>query len=117
MEEFDVQESDKFKAEMEEAVFWLYSHNLEQSQDFADKKALELQQEVNVLKNHLKKTPRIGQADEISGIRRFPMYEGRFLITWTTNQEKNLVTLLEFLDSKYPKQLRQFHMSIDPDDN
>ncbi len=73
MEEFQVQESDKFKAEMEEAVFWLYSHNLEQSQDFADKKALELQQEVNSLKTHLKKTPRIGQADEISGIRRFHM--------------------------------------------
>ena len=45
MEEFTVQESDKFHADMEEAVFWLYSHNLEQSQDFADKKSLELQQE------------------------------------------------------------------------
>lgn len=117
MEEFDVQESDKFKAEMEEAVFWLYSHNLEQSQNFADKKALELEQEVNTLKNHLKKTPRIGQADEISGIRRFPLYDGRFLATWTTNQDKKLVLLLEFIDSKYPKQLRQFYMTIDPDDN
>ena len=39
MEEFAVQESDKFKADMEEAVFWLYSHNLEQSQNFADKKS------------------------------------------------------------------------------
>ncbi len=38
MKVFDVQESDKFKADMEEAVFWLYSHNLEQSEEFADKK-------------------------------------------------------------------------------
>lgn len=117
MEEFTVQESDKFNAEMEEAVFWLYSHNLEQSQDFADKKALELQQEVNGLKNHLKKTPRIGQADKISGIRRFPLYDGRFLATWTTDIVNHLVNLLEFIDSKYPKQLRQFQMTIDPDDN
>ena len=70
MEEFDVQESDKFKIEMEETVFWLYSHNLEQSQEFADKKSLELQQEVNGIKAHLKKTPRIGQADEVTGIHR-----------------------------------------------
>lgn len=117
MKEFDVQESEKFRAEMEEAVFWLYSHNLEQSQNFADKKTLELQQEVNGLKNHLKKTPHIGQADEVSGIRRFPLYDGRYLATWTTDQVKQLVTLLEFIDSKYPKQLRQFHMTIDPDDN
>lgn len=117
MEVFEVQESEKFRVEMEEAVFWLYSHNLEQSQDFADQKALELQQEVNGLKNHLKKTPRIGQADEISGIRRFPLYDGRFLATWTIDQVKKLVTLLEFIDSKYPKQLRQFQMTIDPDDN
>jgi len=116
MNEFEVQETDKFTAEIEDAVFWLYSHNLKQSQDFADKKALELQQEVNGLKNHLKKTPRIGQADEISGIRRFPIYDGRFLATWTTDEAKKLVTLLEFIDSKYPKQLRQFHMSIDPGD-
>ena len=42
MEVFDVQESDQFKIQLEEAILWLYSHNLEQSQEFADKKYLEL---------------------------------------------------------------------------
>lgn len=56
MEEFDLLESHKFKTEMENAIFWLYSHNLEQSEEFADKKAFELQNEVNNLKNHLRKT-------------------------------------------------------------
>lgn len=116
MEEFDVQESDKFKVEMEEAVFWLYSHNLEQSQEFADKKSLELQQEVDGIKVHLKKTPSIGQAEDVSGVRRFPLYSGRYLVTWTTDELKKLVTLLEFIDSKYPRQLREFHMTHESDD-
>ena len=40
MEAFGVQESDQFKFQMEEAILWLYSHNLEQSQEFAEKKYL-----------------------------------------------------------------------------
>lgn len=117
MEEFAIQESDKFKVEMEEAIFWLYSHNLEQSQDFADKKLYELQQEVTGLKSHLKNTPRIGQADEISGVRRFPLYGGRYLVTWTTDETKKVITLLEFIDSKYPRQLRQFQMTHESDED
>ncbi len=117
MEEFDVQESDRFKVEMEEAVFWLYSHNLEQSQEFADQKYLELQQEVNGIKAHLTKTPRIGQADEILGARRFPLYDGRYMVTWTTDEKKKIVTLLEFIDSKYPRQLRQFQMPHESDES
>lgn len=68
MEEFEVQESDRFKIELEEAILWLYSHNLEQSQEFADQKYFELQQEVNTLKNHLKRTPCMGQADKVAGV-------------------------------------------------
>ena len=115
MEEFEIQESDKFKVEMEEAVFWLYSHNLESTEEFADKKSRELQQEVNGIKAHLKKTPRFGQADEISGVRRFPLYDGRYLVTWTTDESKKLITLLQFIDSKYPRQLRQFQMTHESD--
>ena len=81
MEEFNVQESDTFNVEMEEAVFWLYSHNIEQSEEFADEKLLKLHQEVNGLKSHLKKTSHFGQADEIYGVRRFPLYGGRYLAT------------------------------------
>lgn len=108
MEEYEVQESDRFKAELEEAVLWLYSHNLEQSQDFADQKYFELQQEVNALKNHLKRNPRMGQTDEVSGIRRFPLYGGRYLATWLVIEAQKTAVLLEFIDSKYPKELRTF---------
>lgn len=116
MEEFEVQESDRFKAELEEAILWLYTNNLEQSQEFADKKYFELQQEVNALKTHLKRNPRMGQADDVSGIRRFPLYGGRYLATWLIVEAQKTVTLLEFFDSKYPKPLRQFQMTIEPDD-
>ena len=40
MEEFTVQESDKFNAEMEAAVFWLYSHNLNSPRILQTKKLL-----------------------------------------------------------------------------
>lgn len=109
MNEFEVLESDRFKIELEDAVLWLYSHNLEQSQEFADQKYFELQQEVNSLKNHLKRNPHMGQADEVSGIRRFPLYGGRFLATWLVIDAQRTAILLEFIDSKYPRELRQFH--------
>ena len=50
MHEYEVFESDKFKSDLEEAAFWLYTHNLEQSQDFADQKFIELEREINGLK-------------------------------------------------------------------
>lgn len=113
MEEFEVQESDRFKADLEETILWLYSHNLEQSQEFADQKYFELQQEVNALKSHLKRNPRMGQADEVSGIRRFPLYSGRYFATWLIIEVQKTAILLEFIDSKYPKELRQVHLDDD----
>ncbi len=72
---------------------------------------------MNTLKNHLKKTPSIGQVDKILGVRRFPLYEGRYLATWVTQEKQMIVTLLEFIDSKYPKSLRQFNMTDESDDD
>jgi plasmid stabilization system protein ParE len=86
MQVYEVLESDKFKSDLEEAAFWLYSHNLEQSEEFADRKFAELEQEISGLKKHLSNNPRMGQADEISGMRRFPIYGGRFVVTWAINE-------------------------------
>ncbi|MCB0343443.1 MAG: hypothetical protein H6626_10635 [Pseudobdellovibrionaceae bacterium] len=110
MDDFEVLESDRFKGELEEVILWLYSHNLEQSQEFADQKYFELQQEVNTLKNHLKRNPRMGQADDVSGIRRFPLYSGRYIATWLLIEAQRTAILLEFIDSKYPKELRQVQL-------
>lgn len=106
---FEILETLRFKQDLEEATMWLYSHNMEQSQEFADQKFLELGQEINSLKTHLKKNPNMGQADEISGIRRFPVYGGRYVITWIINENVKSLTLLEFIDSKNPKELRAFY--------
>jgi hypothetical protein len=106
--EYTVEESDKFSAELESAVIWLYFHNCEQSQEFADRKSLELRQEVKNLEQHLTKTPYMGKANSISRLRCFPLYDGRYLATWKVDDKANLVILLEFLDSKYPKNLREF---------
>ena len=43
---YKILEADKFKNDLEEAAFWLYTHNLEQSQNFAGQKFLELQKEL-----------------------------------------------------------------------
>lgn len=50
----------------------------------------------------------MGQADEISEIRRFPIYGGRYVVTWVINGDAKTIILLEFLDSKYPQSLREF---------
>ena len=91
---FKVREADSFKADLEEAAFWLYRHNLEQSQESADHKFLELEQEINELKIRLTETPRMGQADEVSGLRRFPIYDGRYSATWLIDDTSQTVTLL-----------------------
>ena len=51
MKRYAVEESLKFEADLEDAVIWLYFHNLEQSQEFAERKSLELKQEVKALSN------------------------------------------------------------------
>ena len=105
---YEVKESLKFEADLEDAVAWLYFHNLEQSQEFAERKFHELKQEVKDLERHLTRTPNMGQADDISGIRRFPLYEGRYSATWIIDENARIVTMLEFFDSKYPQNLRSF---------
>ncbi len=50
----------------------------------------------------------MGQADETTGLRRFPVYEGRYSVTWMINDKVKMVTLLEFIDSKNPQRLRQY---------
>lgn len=103
MIEFEVVESEKFRRDFEEALVWLYTHNLEQSERFADKKFLELNLEVSTLVKRLKVAPRMGQRNEMTGVRRLPLYEGRFTATWYVFDKIRLVLLQEFLDSKYPR--------------
>jgi len=113
MASYRVLETSSFQNELEEAATWLYFHNLEQSQEFADQKFQELQQEVKHLEQHLTGTPYLGQADEISGLRRFPVYGGRYFATWVIDEVALTVTMLEFMDLKYPQSLRTFQFNED----
>ncbi len=110
MPAYAVYESQNFLSSMEDAVSWLYLHNLEQSEQFAERKSYELRQEVKVLEGHLTQTPYMGQADDLSGLRRFPLYEGRYSATWIIDEASRNVTMLEFRDSKYPVDLRNFQL-------
>ena len=107
---FEVQQTDQFKADLEEALLWLYSHNFEQSQEFADRKFLELQQEIEDIEKHLAQMPHMGQPSDVSELGRFPVYGGRYSVTWFVENERKIVTLTEFNDSKYPKTLREFQL-------
>ena len=101
--EFEVIESERFLNGVEEAALWLYIHNFEQSESFAEKKYLELQYEIERLKNRLSKTPEIGRLDEILDVRRHPVYDGRFAAVWTVQMALAQVVMLDFIDSKYPR--------------
>lgn len=86
MAKYRVLETQKFLTELEEAAAWHYFHNLDQSQEFANHKFQELQQEVKNLEQHLTETLYLGQADKISGLRRFPVYGGRYFATWIVDE-------------------------------
>lgn len=106
--EYAIKRSEDFEINVEDSLVWLYLHNSEQSQDFAEQKSLELRQEIKDLEQHLAQTPYMGQADEISGLRRFPLYGGRFVAIWTIDEHAHIVMLVEFIDSKYPQKLREY---------
>ena len=105
---FEIQETDKFSADLEEAALWLYAQNLEQSEELADRKLNELEDEINSLKSHLRKNPEMGQADKQQGLRSFPIYSGRYSVSWIVLPGAKIVLLLALNDSKYPANLRNF---------
>lgn len=108
MPDYKVIETDRFVADLEDSALWLYSHNLEQSEELADRKLLELEMEINQLKKNLAKTPFIGPADKSGVLRTFPVYGGRFSVNWFVNEQVRSVVLLSMMDSKYPQNLREY---------
>lgn len=109
MSAYKVFESSQFLEDVEEAVVWVLLTNAEQSESFAKKKADELQVELVSLKERLQNFPESGESASIRSIRRFPIYGGRYSVTWLVNHIIRTITLISLTDSKYPKQLRQFH--------
>lgn len=69
---FNIEESDQFLVEVEEAAVWILLTNIEQSQAFAESKLNEFEREINSLKIRLQSFPESGEGNEIKGLRKFP---------------------------------------------
>lgn len=110
MSKFTIYESDQFLRDVEEAAIWILVTNLEQSESLAEKKVNEFNFELKALKNRLTQFPESGEEDTIKGIRKFPIYGGRYSVKWIMSDNEKRVTLITLADSKYPKKLRNFGM-------
>jgi hypothetical protein len=95
---------------VEEAAVWILLSNIEQSEALAESKVDELQADLDALREKLEHFPELGESDEIQGVRKFPIYEGRYSVKWVINPIALTVTLIALSDLKYPKNLRQFQM-------
>ena len=94
--------------DVEESAVWILLSNIEQSESLAENKVNEFNSELNSLKDQLQNFPESGEADVIQGIRRFPIYGGRYSAKWIVNHVRKVVVLISLSDSKYPKNLRHF---------
>jgi hypothetical protein len=105
---FNVEESDRFLKDVEAVAIWVLRSNIEQSESFAEKKVDELGGDINFLKNRLRDFPELGEADDIEGVRKVPIYDGRYSAKWIVNHAAKTVILITLSDSKYPRSLREF---------
>ncbi|OFZ17757.1 MAG: hypothetical protein A2Z20_02680 [Bdellovibrionales bacterium RBG_16_40_8] len=110
---YEIEEADQFLKDVEEAAVWILITNLEQSESLANKKVNDLKTDLDSLRERLRSYPESGEAGEVPGLRRFPIYEGRYSAKWIVIHSARLVTLVALSDSKYPRQLRQFHIDDD----
>lgn len=110
MNPYIINESDKFLSDVEEAAVWILLNNIDQSESFADKKIAEFKSDIDGLKNRLKSFPDSGENDLISNVRKFPIYNGRYSAKWSVNHSAKSATLIALVDSKYPKNLREFYL-------
>lgn len=104
---YEINASDQFLKDVEEAAVWILLSNMEQSESLAEKKVDDFNKEVDLLQRRLQKFPDSGEGDEIQGVRRFPVYDGRYSAKWIVNHFTKTVTFISLSDSKYPKHLRQ----------
>jgi hypothetical protein len=110
MSRFTILETDQFLADVEEAALWILESNLEESEDLALRKVDEFQDEIESLKERLKDFPESGESDIVKGVRKFPIYKGRYSVKWIVQKTDKLITLIALSDSKYPKALRTIQL-------
>lgn len=104
-EDYSVLESEQYFKDFEEIVLWIYLSNIEVSEDFAHKQTLKFNIEIDKLIARLMRYPESGlDEDDTIGIKRFPLYDGRYVVKWHFDHRKRIVTLLSIFDLRYPKE-------------
>lgn len=112
---YTVNESDRFLKGVEEIAVWILLTNIEQSESLAEKKVDEFSSEIKALKARLNVFPDSGDNDNIEGVHKFPLYNGRYSAKWIVDYAARTVSLITISDSKYPKALREIHFEDDFD--
>lgn len=106
MTPFSIFESEQYLTDVEEAAVWILESNLDEGADFAVSKVEDFEQELENLKARLSQFPESGEEDEIRGVRKFPIYSGRYRARWIVDQRTTQITLISLGDTRYPKELR-----------
>lgn len=112
MKNYSVDQSDQFFSDTIEAASWIYESNKDQSEEFSDKCAKKLQDDIDELILRLKHHPDSGELLSKSLIRKSPIYSGRYSAQWIVIDTLQKVILLNLLDLKYPKNLRTFSTDL-----
>ncbi len=110
MPRFSIYESDQYLSDVEEAAVWILESNLNEGVEFAVSKVDKFEQELENLKSRLSQFPESGEADEIKGLRKFPIYSGRYSLKWVVDKNAIHLTLIALTDSRYPKKLRNIQI-------
>ncbi len=105
---YEIFESDRFVDDVEEAAVWILQTNIDQSESLAEKKLDEFHGDISALKVRLRDFPESGEVDTVAGLRKFPVYEGRYSVKWIIDHSAKALTLVSLADSRYPQELREF---------
>jgi predicted Rossmann fold nucleotide-binding protein DprA/Smf involved in DNA uptake len=104
--QYQINATSNFLKDVEEISFWIFVTNVEQSENLAEAKLSQLESDLIVLKKKIQNFPESGEEVATRGVRKIPIYDGRYSARWIVDHDKKTVTLISLLDSRYPKQLR-----------
>lgn len=106
MSQYQINATSNFLKDVEEISFWIFVTNVEQSKNLAEAKLSQLESELITLKKKIQNFPESGEEVATRGVRKIPIYDGRYSVRWIVDHHKKTATLISLLDSRYPKKLR-----------
>ncbi|MFM6929239.1 MAG: hypothetical protein ACKOX6_12300 [Bdellovibrio sp.] len=99
-----------FKEDFQDVVNYILQSNLESYDlSFCEAKIDDFQDEVLGLIDDLVLFPEQGVRDKSSGVRKKPIYRGRYSVRWVVDDTTRVVHLIGLKDNERPKELRYKH--------